>query len=239
MNQAPDIPPQDTLKPDTILSAELNYIVATATQANEDRSTVTTFLLTTIGTLVAGVLGFQADIPNITIYKALALLLLALSVFGILTLLQLIRLRTAWHESIVAMNRIKDFYVDHLTQLDLNHAFEWRRQTCPKHYKMLSFSWLLAAQVVLLSTLTFIGAAFFLLIGFNGLGLSDHPTRAFALSLSLGAVYGMGMMLCYRFILRSADAKEKKHLKEYLLLRKRRRSANRKTAAPDSAKTQS
>ncbi len=240
MNQPHNPPPQDTLKPDTILGAEFSYIAATAMQANDDRSTVTTFLLTAIGTLVAGILGFQADIPTATVYKALSLMLLALSTFGFLTQLQLMRLRTAWHESIVAMNRIKDFYVDHITRLDLNSAFEWQRETCPKHYKMLSFSWLLAAQVGLLSTITFTGAAFFFLIGFSVLGLSDQHANAFIASLFFGAAYAIITFSYYRISMYQADVKEKQHLGKYLAARKRRRSkvrASQQTSPPDSAKT--
>ena len=82
-------------------------------------------------------------------------LFLFLSLFGLLTLLQLIRLRGAWFESVKAMNQIKDAIIENATDTPLEKAFRWRTSTLPIAYKPWSVAFLLAFQVSLLGTATF------------------------------------------------------------------------------------
>src|SRR5512135_2559792 len=108
------------LKPDSILNAEFSYIVQTAFQANEDRARVTSFYLVSVGSFIAAILGTQllAD-PKPVVYWSFSALFLFLAVLAVMTILQLVRLRRAWYESILAMNQIKDFYTQNITRLDL------------------------------------------------------------------------------------------------------------------------
>ena len=77
-----------------ILTAEYEYIAQTAFQANEDRARVTTFYIVSVGSLVGALLNTTDETSQITLW-AFSGLFLFLSLFGLLTLLQLIRLRRA------------------------------------------------------------------------------------------------------------------------------------------------
>lgn len=103
---------KQSLELDEILVAEFEYIAQSAFQAHEDRARVTTFYLVSVGSFLAAVLGAQVDVLDTPFYVAFAALFLVLSVMGWLTLLQLVRLRLAWFESVKAMNTVKDFYVE-------------------------------------------------------------------------------------------------------------------------------
>lgn len=155
----------EPLSPDTILTAEFEYAAQTVFQANEDRARVTTFYLVTVGSLVAAILGTQAEsIQDAYAYWAFAILFGVLTLASVLTLLQLARLRQAWFESALAMNQIKQFYMEHVQQVELVEAFRWRRSTLPAKFKPWSISSLLATQVSLLG-----GATLGAVIVFSGL----------------------------------------------------------------------
>ena len=87
------------LDPDEILRQEFEYARDSALQANNDRAQVVNLFLILVGLL------------------------------GLFTVLKLIRLRQAWHDSVVTMNRIKDFYLAHYP--GLAPAFRWRTETIP------------------------------------------------------------------------------------------------------------
>jgi len=147
------------LSPDEILTAEFDYIAASAFQANEDRSKAASFFLVAVGSLVAAIFGAQqitnADEVPAWVFQVLGLLFLILTIFGYLTIAQLARLRLAWHDAAIAMNKIKQHYVDHTP--GLNSAFHWRSDTLPKKLKFGSISFYTVLEVSLLSGLT--GAA--------------------------------------------------------------------------------
>jgi hypothetical protein len=150
------------LDPDTILAAEFEYTAQTVFQANEDRARVTTFYLVTAGSLVAAILGTQAEsVQGAFAYWAFAILFGVLTLASVLTLLQLARLRQAWFESALAMNQIKQFYIEQIQRVELVEAFRWRRSTLPAKFKLWSISSLLATQVSLLGGATFGAAVIF------------------------------------------------------------------------------
>ena len=150
------------LNNDEILKAEYNYIANTVFQANEDRSRVASFYFVTVGSLVAAILStlFSAnDLKNISL--AFSGLFLVLTILGALTLAQLARLRAAWHESVQAMNEIKDFYIKHNKEIE--PAFKWRLKTLPPTDKPNSIANLLAFEVAFLSAITSAASIYFLL----------------------------------------------------------------------------
>lgn len=155
-------PDADTLNIDTILSTEFNYIAQTAFQANEDRARVTSFYLVTVGTFLAAILSTQfITAPNVLILGGFSLLFLIISIMGLLTLFQLARLRSAWYESILALNQIKDFYINHIPNYPLSQAFRWATHSTPPKAKLNSISFLLVLEVTLLGALSFgIGTIF-------------------------------------------------------------------------------
>lgn len=144
-----DLPPID---PNTILNAEYDYIVQTAMQANEDRARVSNYYLVAAGAAVAAIIGAGFDAPTPPgVYVGFSLLFVGLSVIGVLTLLQLARLRKAWRESVVAMNQLKDYYIKHCPGIGLEKAFAWRGSTIPPATKRNSLAYLLALSVILIA----------------------------------------------------------------------------------------
>ena len=154
------------LDPDTILAAEFDYIEQTAHQAHEDRARVTSYYLVTVGSLVAAILSAQVEKMQIQpIYLAFSGLFFLLSMDGLLTLMQLARLRQAWYDSARAMALIKDFYIRQYPSLE--DAFRWKTKTVPACYKPWSVSFLLALQVSSLSS-----GVVFAAVAFAGQGLN-------------------------------------------------------------------
>jgi hypothetical protein len=150
------------IDPDEILKAEYNYIATTVFQANEDRSRIASFYFVTVGSLVAAILSAifsTSDLRNVSL--AFSGLFFVLTILGALTLAQLARLRAAWHESVQAMNEIKDFYIKHNQEIE--PAFKWRLKTLPPTDKRYSIANLMAVEVTLLGAITSVASMYFLL----------------------------------------------------------------------------
>lgn len=149
------------LNPDELLHGEYKYIAQTAFQANEDRSRVTSFYFVSVGSFVAAIIGTQLEAQSRIVSFAFFALFLVLTFMGALTIAQLARLRAAWHESVEAMNQIKDFYIKHHPEVE--DAFKWRLRSIPPTNKPYSIANLIAVEVALLSSLTTGAGAYFLL----------------------------------------------------------------------------
>jgi hypothetical protein len=149
----------EKLNPGEILIAEYNYVAQTVFQANEDRARVASFYVVSFGSFLAALVGAQFDKMNTQVVNlGFAGLFLALTVMGYLTLLQLARLRSAWFESIRAMNKVKDFYMSRFP--DLEEAFDWRTDTLPVKFKTKSVGFYMIVQVALLGGVA-LGAAIY------------------------------------------------------------------------------
>ena len=149
------------LTPNEMIQREYDYIANTAFQANEDRSRVTSFYFVSVGSFVAAIVGTQLDAQSKTISFAFFALFLVLTFMGGLTIAQLARLRAAWHESVEAMNTIKDFYIKH--HPEIKDAFKWRTKQVPLVNKPYSIANLMAVEVALLGSLTTGACTYFLL----------------------------------------------------------------------------
>lgn len=163
--------PPSPVEFDDLLAAEFSYIADTANQANEDRARVSSFYLIAVGSLVAALFGTQflgSDSPSqsLTINRMFSVLFLLLTLLGGSTIMQLARLRGAWYESMLAMNKIKDFMIDQNPAM--REAFLWTSKTLPKKYKKNSVSYYQAVEVALIGGLTFGACAFFLQQAFPG-----------------------------------------------------------------------
>ena len=159
------MPPKknQSIELDELLAAEFDYIAQTAAQANEDRARVSSFYLIAVGSLVAALFGtqlFDADKFTQTVKLMFSGLFALLTMLGISTIMQLARLRSAWHESMQAMNQIKDFAVSQ--NPELAKAFRWKTSTLPSKYKKNSVSYYQAVEVSLIGGLMFGASAFFL-----------------------------------------------------------------------------
>lgn len=148
---------------DELLAAEFNYIAQTAAQAHEDRARVSSFYLVAVGSLLAGLFStqlFDSGHFTVTIKLMFSGLFTMLTLLGASTVMQLARLRSAWYESMLAMNKIKDFAMDQ--NPELVKAFLWKTNTLPKKFKSSSVSFYQAIQVAMIGGLMFGAAVFFL-----------------------------------------------------------------------------
>jgi hypothetical protein len=156
------------LDPNAILSAEFEYIVQTAVQANEDRARVSNYYLVAAGAAVAAIIGAGFDEPTPpAVYLGFGLLFAGLYLIGHLTVLQLARLRRAWRESVMAMNQMKDYYIAHFQELGLENAFAWRGNTIPAGGKRDSLAYLLVLSVALIAGASLAAAFVYLCLALN------------------------------------------------------------------------
>ena len=162
-----DIKPSRTVKalldPDAILEREFEYARDSSLQANGDRAQIVNLYLL----LVGGVGSILLAIPTLAAGRGIdlppavfAAAFLLLGVLGLFTIFKLIRLRQAWHDSVLAMNRIKDFYLAHYPEL--GPAFRWRTETVSKPELLGTITFNLAVLVALIDSLAVGGAMFFL-----------------------------------------------------------------------------
>ena len=92
-----------------IITAEFGYVAQTAFQANEDRARAWQYFFVTFATLIAALLSTQVEgIDQRQLYLTFVVIFTLLAVLGVITILQLVRLRQAWLESVRAMNQIKE-----------------------------------------------------------------------------------------------------------------------------------
>ncbi|MDL1910629.1 hypothetical protein FBQ81_08025 [Chloroflexi bacterium CFX6] len=148
---------------DELLAAEFNYIAQTAAQANEDRARVSSFYLIAVGSLIAALFSTQLFDPEKfteTVNFMFSGIFVLLTILGASTVMQLAQLRSAWYESMLAMNQIKDFAVTQSPELA--SAFRWTTQTLPRKYKRGSVSFYQALEVAIIGGLMFGAAAYFL-----------------------------------------------------------------------------
>ena len=78
---------------------------------------------------------------------------------GTSTIVQLARLRAAWHESMLAMNQLKEFMISQ--NKDISKAFRWTSRTLPPKYKKASISFYQAREAAILSGVTFTASVYF------------------------------------------------------------------------------
>jgi hypothetical protein len=143
--------PNTTLNPNDILTKEFDYAAHTALQANEDRVRIFNYYLATAGTVIAAVALAETATPGQ--FAAFALLFAGLALLGVLFLLQLVKLRLAWTDSVRAMCQIKEYYVKSLgDEVPLASAFRWSEKTIPSGPKPWTVAFLMALTVAVLSS---------------------------------------------------------------------------------------
>jgi hypothetical protein len=151
------------LDPDEILKQEFEYAREAALQANSDRAQVVNLFLL----LVGGVGSIALALPQLTPERSIqlpsavfAVVFFLIGLLGLFTVFKLIRLRQAWHDSVLTMNRIKDFYLAHYPELA--PAFRWRTETIPPPGLVWTITFDLAMLVALIDSLAVGGGMFFL-----------------------------------------------------------------------------
>lgn len=169
-----------------LIAAEHSYIAQTAFQANEDRARASQYFFVTFGTLIAALVSVQ--VPGVNperLYTTFVIIFALLSGLGLITILQLVRLRQAWLESVRAMNQIKEQLI--ARDPALADYFRWRMDTVPPAFKPRSFGFLQAVSVALLSGLS-LGAA----VAFGALA-----GGAVAVPWVLSLVFGAGCAVAW------------------------------------------
>ena len=155
MTMTTEKPPNDLAR--SIIAAEYGYVAQTAFQANEDRARAWQYFFVTFATLIAALLSTQVEgIDQRQLYLTFVVIFTLLAALGLITILQLVRLRQAWLESVRAMNQIKERLI--ADDPSLADYFRWRNATIPAAFKWHSFGFLQALSVALLSGLA-LGAA--------------------------------------------------------------------------------
>ena len=184
--------PQRQPEPDeelarSVIVGEFNYIAQTAFQANEDRARAWQYFFVTFATLLAALLSTQIDDGlRQQIVLTFVVIFSLLAVLGLITLLQLVRLRQAWLESARAMNQIKERLI--ADDPRLADYFRWTDATLPAAFKWRSFGFLQAISVGLLSGLA-AGAA----VAFGALARGTTAVP-WALSLATAGLAAIGIL---------------------------------------------
>ncbi len=181
-----------------ILAAEYEYIADTASQAHEDRARFASFYLIAVGSLVAALFSTQLLGPDFDaggMNPLFSGLFFVLTLLGITTIIQLARLRAAWHDSMMAMNQIKDYAIS--KNKDLEKAFRWRSKTLPPLYKPNSIYFWQAVEVALLGGIMFGASVFFFL---KAMAYACTICNA-AFTASFGLLGFVGQMYLYRRLL--------------------------------------
>jgi hypothetical protein len=150
------------LDPDEILRAEFLYASETSLQANNDRAQVVSLFLV----LVGGVGSIALALPQLTPSEGVhlppaiyAIVFFIIGLLGLFTIFKLVRLRQSWHDSVLTMNRIKDFYLAHYPALA--PAFRWRTDSIPKPELVGTITFNLAVLVALIDSAAVGGGMFF------------------------------------------------------------------------------
>lgn len=152
-----------TLKLENMLLEEYGYASQTAYQAMEDRARTFNLYLLIVGVLVSGlgaVYQLQDKVHAYSQPLAIALLL-AVGIMGVFFFLQLIRLRQAHRESLVAMNAVKEYYIKHFRAEfpRVEAAFRWRLSTIPSGERVGSITFIICSVIAMLGSLCFGAAA--------------------------------------------------------------------------------
>jgi len=132
------------------LVSEFNYIAQTAFQAHEDRARISEFFLLSFGTYLVAL--FSTQITNIALgilYILFSFMFIVVAFLGILTIMEIGRLRLAWIESVFAMNKMKNKVME--DNSELKDCFEWTDKKIPPAYKSESVGYLKSLQVAVLS----------------------------------------------------------------------------------------
>jgi len=151
------------LDPDEILRQEFEYAREASLQSNSDRAQVVNLFLLLVGGVGSIALALPQLAPERSVQlpsAAFAVVFCLIGLLGLFTVFKLIRLRQAWHDSVLTMNRIKDFYLAHYPELA--PAFRWRTETIPPPGLIGTITFDLAMLVALIDSLAVGGGMFFL-----------------------------------------------------------------------------
>jgi hypothetical protein len=156
--QAPGIP--QALHADSILLQEFNHANVTAYQAKEERARLFSTYLVQMGVVVSAVVTLEtiyASHPQIVLTVGAIIMGAFGGIESVVYFARVFALGSTLQDSIVAMNLIKEFYIQQLQREmpQLEHAFHWRLagKSARKQSGKMPF--------LMSSSLSLIGSAFF------------------------------------------------------------------------------
>ncbi len=194
-----------SLRLEGLLLEEFNYASSTAYQAMEDRARLFNTYVWLLFIMFSGLTAIYTHIDSRSgLIQLMLVFVLIGGVVGVAFFVKIIRLRQAWRDSLVAMNTIKEFYIDRF-QKEIPHleqVFHWRKATLPKGEKVGSVTFIVCSTIAFLSSLCFGAVA---LIGLD-LYANGQVAIAQLASISTNFAIGVGtfvvvlvvMMLFYR-----------------------------------------
>jgi hypothetical protein len=179
------------LTPEEILKLEFEYAQTTAEQAQDDRATILNLYILLVGGVGSIIAGLGQALPRgvyVIVFGLLALI-------GFFMLMKLVRLRQAWHDSVLTMNRIKDYYVERFPELA--KALRWRTTTIPPPGKWWTITFSLSVLVAIIDSTALAVAMYF-----TGIRV---PMSEYAASVFAALVFFLWQMWFYFFQLPSPE----------------------------------
>jgi hypothetical protein len=146
-----------TLNIENLLIEEYKYAGSTAYQAIEDRARTVSIYYILLGILGTGLSAIYQLSGSSRPYSQLLviILLLVVSALSVTFFLNIIRLRQSFLESIIAMNVIKEFYIQQFQQQmpNIEKVFRWRLKTIPSGERFGSVTFVMSYLIALVGSL--------------------------------------------------------------------------------------
>jgi hypothetical protein len=146
-----------TLNLENLLIEEYKYAGSTAYQAIEDRARIVNLYYILLGILATGLSAIYQFSGSSRPYSQLLVILLLLVVSGLSVtfFINVIRLRQSFLESIIAMNVIKEFYIQQFQQQmpNIEKVFRWRLKTIPTGERIGSVTFIMGYLIALVGSL--------------------------------------------------------------------------------------
>ena len=187
-----------------ILSMEFEYTRTTASEAMNDRQTLVNFHLAIFGALLTAVAILVIEGPGLeglTAYHTTGTVVLwALVIVGWIFFLKMVQLRRSWYQSACAMNRIKDFYLEHVQEFnrtELGQAFLWKTASLPRPDLKWNIFFLSAVLIAFLNSLSFTFGVY--LLDLRVYDIAPDIMRA-AFYWTVLIVYGLSMFFLHIFM---------------------------------------
>lgn len=145
---------------ETILTQEFNYASVTAYQAMEDRARIFNLYLLLVGVLASALTAVYQLGGRQFAEPIIGVLLFLAGFLGVVFFTQIVQLRLGYRDSLLTMNRIKEYYLKHLIPQvpDAAVAFHWRLRTIPRGERLGSVTYWVSLTIALLGSLCFAGA---------------------------------------------------------------------------------
>ena len=182
----------------TLLIEDYNYIRDTLKQAMDDRHTmINYFILITGGIVTITVTNLSiAKLLDPNIRYLLKIAAFVLNIIGWIYFLNLIRLRQAWRGSALAMNQIKEFFIQNGRIPDdiARSAFLWDTKTVPAAGRKSNVFYYSALLI------SFISSIFIVIASYVSIPAATEIKIPF-ISLLLGAYHLIFQMVSYSLFL--------------------------------------